>query len=113
MSALASLERFGKKDLVFINWRSCKHCLQNERPLYVVKLQDSDLIWYFWGYDQIESTFWDYPTFTEQKYYNVAIDFAKEALRLQKKEEGVRAMLPAQLESLQKIKKDLIALNNG
>ena len=53
------------------------------------------------------------PTFTEQKYYNVAIDFAKEALRLQKKEEGVRSMLPAQLESLQKIKKDLIALNNG
>ena len=53
------------------------------------------------------------PTFTEQKYYNVAIDFAKEALRLQKKEEGVRAMKPAQLESLQKIKKDLIALNNG
>ena len=53
------------------------------------------------------------PTFTEQKYYNVAIDFAKEALRLQKKEEGVRAMLPAQLESLQKIKKDLITLNNG
>ena len=33
MSALASLERFGEEDLVFINWRSCRHCLQNEWPL--------------------------------------------------------------------------------
>ena len=33
MSALASLERFGEEDLVFINWRSC---LQNEWPLICV-----------------------------------------------------------------------------
>ena len=33
MSALASLERFGEEDLVFINWRSCRHCLQNKWPL--------------------------------------------------------------------------------
>ena len=31
--ALANLERFGEDDLVFINWRSCRHCLQNEWPL--------------------------------------------------------------------------------
>ena len=30
MSALASLEMFGEEDLVFINWRLCRHCLQNE-----------------------------------------------------------------------------------
>ena len=33
MSALASLERFGEENLVFINWRLCRHCLQNEWPL--------------------------------------------------------------------------------
>ena len=33
MSALASLERFGEEYLVFLNWRSCRHCLQNEWPL--------------------------------------------------------------------------------
>ena len=33
MSALASLERNGEEDLVFVNWRSCRHCLQNEWPL--------------------------------------------------------------------------------
>ena len=33
MSALASLEKFGEEDLVFINWRSCRHCLQSEWPL--------------------------------------------------------------------------------
>ena len=33
MSALASLDRFGEGDLVFINQRSCRHCLQNEWPL--------------------------------------------------------------------------------
>ena len=32
-SALASLERFGKEYLVLLNWRSCRHCLQNEWPL--------------------------------------------------------------------------------
>ena len=33
MSALASLEKFGEEDLVFINWRSCRNCLQNEWSL--------------------------------------------------------------------------------
>ena len=33
MSALASLERFGEEYLVFLKWRSCRHCLQNEWPL--------------------------------------------------------------------------------
>ena len=33
MSALASLERFGEEDPFFINWRSCRHCLQSEWPL--------------------------------------------------------------------------------
>ena len=33
MSALASLERFGEEDHFFINWRSCRHCLQSEWPL--------------------------------------------------------------------------------
>ena len=33
MSAMASLERFGEEDVIFINWRSCRHCLQNEWPL--------------------------------------------------------------------------------
>ena len=33
MSALASLERFDEEDLVFINLRSCRYCLQNEWPL--------------------------------------------------------------------------------
>ena len=33
MSALASLERFGEEAPFFINWRSCKHCLQSEWPL--------------------------------------------------------------------------------
>ena len=28
MSDLATLERFGKEDPFFINWRSCGHCLQ-------------------------------------------------------------------------------------
>ena len=29
MSAGARLERFGEKDLVFIKWRSCRHCSRN------------------------------------------------------------------------------------
>ena len=33
MSALASLERFGECNPFFINWRSCRHCLQSEWPL--------------------------------------------------------------------------------
>ena len=33
MSALTSLERFCEEDLVFINWRLCRHCLQNEWSL--------------------------------------------------------------------------------
>ena len=33
MSALASLERFGEEDLVFINRKLCRHCFQNEWPL--------------------------------------------------------------------------------
>ena len=33
MSALTSLERFGEEDLAFINWRSCRRCLQKEWPL--------------------------------------------------------------------------------
>ena len=28
-----SLERFGEKDLVFIKWRSCRHCFKNEWTL--------------------------------------------------------------------------------
>ena len=34
MSALASLERFGEKYLVFLNWRLCRNCLQNEWHLF-------------------------------------------------------------------------------
>ena len=34
MSALASFEMFGEEDLIFINWRSCRHCLQNEWPFH-------------------------------------------------------------------------------
>ena len=30
ISAGASLERFGEKDIVFIKWRSCRHCFKNE-----------------------------------------------------------------------------------
>ena len=33
MSALASLERFGEENLVFINWRYCRHGLKNKWPL--------------------------------------------------------------------------------
>ena len=33
ISSLASLDRFGEEDIVFINWRLCKHCLQSEWPL--------------------------------------------------------------------------------
>ena len=36
MSALASLERFGEEDPLFINWRSRRHCLQSEWPLLTV-----------------------------------------------------------------------------
>ena len=42
MSALASLERFGEENLVFINWRSCRHCLQNEWPLREKKYTEMD-----------------------------------------------------------------------
>ena len=35
MSALASLERFGEKDTFFKKWRSCRRCLQSEKPLGV------------------------------------------------------------------------------
>ena len=34
MSALASLERFGEEDPFFINWRSCRYCLQSEWALH-------------------------------------------------------------------------------
>ena len=33
MLALASLDRFGEEVLISINWRSCRHCLQNKWPL--------------------------------------------------------------------------------
>ena len=33
MSGGDSLERFGEKDLVFIKWRSCRHCFKNEWTL--------------------------------------------------------------------------------
>ena len=33
MSAGASLERFGERDLLFIKWRLCKHCFKNEWTL--------------------------------------------------------------------------------
>ena len=33
MFAGASLERFGEKDIVFINWRSHRHCFKNEWTL--------------------------------------------------------------------------------
>ena len=33
MTAFASLERFSEEDFFFINWRSCRHCLQSEWPL--------------------------------------------------------------------------------
>ena len=35
MSALASLEKFGEEYLVFLNWKSYKHSLQNEWSLVV------------------------------------------------------------------------------
>ena len=51
---------------------------------------------------------------TERRLYHVAIDFARESLRLHKsKDEGVRTMAPGHYELLQKIRKDLIQLNNG
>ena len=34
MSALATLESFGEKYLVFLKWRSCRHCLQIKWPLW-------------------------------------------------------------------------------
>merc|ERR1711976_697358 len=50
----------------------------------------------------------------ERRLYHVAIDFARESLRLHKsKDEGVRTMAPGHYELLQKIRKDLIQLNNG
>ena len=33
MPAQASVERFGEKDLVFIKWRSCRHCFRNKWTL--------------------------------------------------------------------------------
>ena len=35
MSAGASLEKFGEKDLVFIKWRSCTHFFKNEWTLVI------------------------------------------------------------------------------
>ena len=48
-----------------------------------------------------------------QKFYHIAIDFTKEALRLSKKENGVRAMQPEQMKLLQIMRKNLVSLNNG
>ena len=36
MAALASLERFGEEYPDFLNWRSCRHCLQNEWSLVFI-----------------------------------------------------------------------------
>ena len=33
---MASLERFGEEDPFFINWRSCRLCLQSEWPLEIL-----------------------------------------------------------------------------
>ena len=38
MSALASLENFRVEDLIFVNWRLCRHCLQSEWPLVVLTI---------------------------------------------------------------------------
>ena len=48
MPGLASLKRFGEDDLVFINWRSCRHCLQNEWPLIFVLIVDCIKVNIFW-----------------------------------------------------------------
>ena len=50
----------------------------------------------------------------ERRLYHIAIDFARESLRLHKnKNEGVRAMSPEHYLLLEKIRKDLIASSNG
>ena len=42
MPAGASLERFGDKDLVFINWRLCRHCFKNQWTLSQILLLESN-----------------------------------------------------------------------
>merc|ERR1712018_851888 len=50
----------------------------------------------------------------DRQLYHTAIDFVKEGIRLHEtKDEGIRAMEPQQFEMLQKLKKDLVTLNNG
>ena len=49
----------------------------------------------------------------DRRLYHVAIEFAKESLRLHKiQNEGIRAMTPNQYKSLKKIKELLMPLNN-
>ena len=55
VSSLTSLERFGDKDFVFINWRLCRHCLQNEWPLVNLIISKTIYIYLSWKTNEFQS----------------------------------------------------------